>query len=78
MAVVPSMQGKGVGTEMLKFCFQRAIELGYKEIRAIIIRGNIRSMGLFEKLGFVVTHEGQQNLIYRKTLTSGELNARKA
>jgi GNAT superfamily N-acetyltransferase len=77
IAVVPNMQGQGVGTEMLKFCFQRAIELGYKEIRATIIRGNTKSIGLFKKLGFVVTHEGQQNVFYRKTLTSGALNARK-
>ncbi|MHC4189752.1 MAG: GNAT family N-acetyltransferase [Planctomycetota bacterium] len=58
-AVVPGMQGQGVGTEMYKFCLQRAIELGYKEIRASVIPGNTRSMGLLKKLGFVMMHEGQ-------------------
>jgi len=68
-AVVPNMQGKGVGTEMLKFCFQRAIELGYKEIRAFVVRGNGKSIKLLKKLGFVVTHEGQHNIFYKKALT---------
>jgi len=69
IVVVPSMQGKGVGTEMLKFCLQRAIELGYKEIRATIKRDNTRSIGLFKKLGFaMITNEGQHNLCYGKTL----------
>ena len=66
--VVPSIQGQGVGTEMLKFCLQRSIEHGYKEIRASVVPGNIRSMGLLKKLGFVVTHEGRNNVFYRKTL----------
>jgi ribosomal protein S18 acetylase RimI-like enzyme len=67
--VVPSMQGRGVGTEIYKFCLQRAIELGYKEVRASVERGNTRSMGLLKKLGFVITHEGQHMVFYRKTLT---------
>ena len=79
IAVVPSMQGKGVGTEMLKFCLQRAKKLGYSEIRATIERGNTKSIGLFQKFGFaMMTNEGQHNLSCRKTLTSGELNARMA
>ena len=70
IAMVPSMQGQGVGTEMLRFCFQRATELGYREIRATIERGNTKSIGLFEKLGFaMMTYEGQHNFVYRKTLT---------
>jgi len=68
-AVVPSMQGHGVGTEMYKFCLQRAIELGYREIRASVERGNTRSMGLLRKLGYVMTHEGQHMVFYRKSLT---------
>lgn len=74
-AVVPSMQGRGVGTEMYNFCLQRAIELGYKEIGASVVRGNTRSMWLLKKLGFVMTHEGQDMVFYRKTLT-GELPSR--
>lgn len=74
-AVVPSMQGRGVGTEMYKFCLQKAIELGYKEIRASVIPGNTRSMGLLKKLGYVMTYEGQDMVFYRKTLT-GELPSR--
>lgn len=66
VAVVPSMQGRSVATEMLKFFLQRAIELGYKEIWAYIIRSNTRSIGLFKKLGFVMTHEGQHMAFYRK------------
>ncbi|MHC4175751.1 MAG: GNAT family N-acetyltransferase [Planctomycetota bacterium] len=75
LAVVPSMQRRSVATEMIQFCFQEAIELGYKEIRAYFVRSNTRSIGLFEKRGFVMTHEGQCNVFYRKTLT-GELRSR--
>ncbi len=67
--MVPSMQRRGVATEMLKFCLQRAFELDYKEIRASVVRGNTRSMGLLKKLGFVVTHKGQDMVFYTKTLT---------
>lgn len=68
-AVVPSMQGHGVGTEMVKFCLRRAIELGYREIGAYVLRSNTRSIGILKKLGFVMTHEGQRYLTYTKTLT---------
>lgn len=68
-AVIPSMQGHGVGTEMVKFCLRRAIELGYREIGAYVLRSNTRPIGLLKRLGFAMTHEGQRYLTYRKSLT---------
>jgi RimJ/RimL family protein N-acetyltransferase len=52
-----------------RYMHLKAIELGYKEIRASVIPGNTRSMGLLKKLGFVMMHEGQHMAFYRKTLT---------
>lgn len=69
VAVIPSMQGHGVGTEMVKLCLRRAIEFGYGEIGAYVLRSNTRPIGLLKRLGFVMTHEGQRYVTYRKALT---------
>jgi GNAT superfamily N-acetyltransferase len=67
VAVTPAMQGKGVATEMVKFCTQRAVELGYKEIWANVERKNLGASGLMKKAGFVVT-EGINHLMLAKQL----------
>ncbi|MBA7531178.1 hypothetical protein ES705_23389 [subsurface metagenome] len=67
VAVTPAMQGKGVATEMVKRCAQRAVELGHKEIWAHVERRNIRACGLMKKAGFVVT-EGIDHLMLAKQL----------
>ncbi len=67
VAVAPAMRGKGVATEMVKFCAQRAVELGHKEIWAHVERRNIGASGLMRKAGFVVT-EGIDHLMFEKQL----------
>jgi len=67
VAVTPTMQGKGVATEMVKLCAQRAVELGHKEIWANVERKNIGACGLIRKAGFVVT-EGINHLMFAKQL----------
>ena len=67
VAVTPAMQGKGVATEMVKHCAQRAVELGHKEIWANVERKNIGASRLMRKAGFVVT-EGINHLMFAKQL----------
>ena len=67
-AVIPSMQGKGVATEMYKFCFKKAIEFDYNEIRLMVERHNFKSLGMVKKLGFEINKEGDDALFYRKVL----------
>lgn len=67
IAVTPVMQGKGVATEMVKFCAQRAAELGHKEIWTKVERKNIGATGLVKKAGFEVT-EGINHLMFAKQL----------
>lgn len=69
VAVLPIMQGRGIATEMFKFCLQRAIELGYEEIQTYAELSNTKSIGLLNKLGFVKTQEVHNLAFYRKTLT---------
>lgn len=54
VAVIPSMQGNGVATEMVKFCAQRAAELGHKEIWTKVERKNMGATKLVKKAGFEV------------------------
>jgi len=61
------MQGKGVATEMVRFCAQRAHEIGYKEIWAEVEKKNIGAMELTKKAGFVVTEE-INHIIFAKQL----------
>jgi len=67
IAVTPAMRGKGVATEMLNRCMQRAYELGHKEIWAFVERSNIGASGLMRKAGFVVK-EGINYLMLTKKL----------
>ena len=67
VAVTLPMRGKGVATEMVKFCVQRAVELGHKEIWADVERRNIGADRLMRKAGFVVT-EGIHHLMFTKQL----------
>lgn len=65
VAVTPAMQGKGVATEMVRFCVQRARELGYREIWVKVEKKNIGAMKAIKKAGFVVTEKVNQ-IIYSK------------
>ena len=67
-ALVPGMRGKGVSTKIHKFCFQRAIKLGYKEVYAVVKRKNIMSRVMVAILGFVIIDEIDHVLFYKKIL----------
>jgi len=70
-AVLPKMRNNGVGSTMLKFCEQRARELGYDSAMGLVKTSNNGCTRLLEKLGFVKTFE--KNNHYRLVkIFSGE------
>lgn len=52
LASSPSMQGKGIGKEMVRFCIEYAIEHGYKAVRLDVVPDNIPARRLYESCGF--------------------------
>ena len=60
LAVDPDQMGKGIGSEILRFCIDRAKADGYKAIRVDIVPDNDPSIRLFEKHGF--TYAGDADL----------------
>jgi len=67
VAVIPAMRGKNVATEMVKFCFQRVVELGHKEIWVYVERENVGAYRLIKKAGFEEV-EGINHLLLKKQL----------
>lgn len=55
LAAEPSMQGKGIGRQMVEFCVNYASEQGYKAIRLDVVPDNIPAKRLYEKCGFQYT-----------------------
>ena len=51
VTVIDSHQGKGLGTLLLAFLSQRAIENGIREFAAIVLRDNHRMLDVFKELG---------------------------
>ena len=52
VAIETSLQGKGLGKQIVEFCIQRAKELGYKAIRLDVVPTNLPAKRLYEKCGF--------------------------
>lgn len=52
LAIAPELQGKGLGSEVVEFCINKAKEDGYKALRVDIVPGNIPAKKLYEKHGF--------------------------
>ena len=52
LAVDPTMQRKGMGTEIIRYCVKKAKAEGYKTVRADIDMTNKLSRRMFEKNGF--------------------------
>lgn len=46
-------QGRGVGSSLLAYGIERAAELGYKTVFAIILEKNSSSVGFIEKFNFI-------------------------
>jgi RimJ/RimL family protein N-acetyltransferase len=53
LAIDPFMHGKGLGTEVINFCVDKAMEEGYKALRVDIVPDNIPARRLYEKNGFI-------------------------
>ncbi|MEH7111420.1 GNAT family N-acetyltransferase [Neobacillus niacini] len=54
----PSLRGKGVGTELIKWAIQRANERGCHLIQLTTDKQRVDSLRFYERLGFKSTHEG--------------------
>ena len=52
LAIDHEMQGKGLGSEVIRFCVEKAKSEGYKAVRVDIVPTNEPSRELFEKNGF--------------------------
>ena len=52
LAIATSLQGKGIGKQIVEFCIALAKQLGYKAIRLDVVPGNTPAMKLYEKCGF--------------------------
>lgn len=52
LAVAPEYQGKGLGSEIVRFCIETAKAGGYRAIRLDIVPGNLPAQKLYEKNGF--------------------------
>ena len=52
LATNPSMQGRGIGREMVEYCIRYAKEHGYSGIRLDVVPDNVPARKLYEKCGF--------------------------
>lgn len=69
-SVLPRMRNKGIGTSMMQFCEQRAIELGYDSIKLFVKTSNKGSIRHHERLGFVRTGKIKDHYSYVKLLSN--------
>ena len=53
LAIDPGMQHHGLGTDIIRFCLDKARSEGYKAIRVDIVPTNVPARRLFEKNGFI-------------------------
>ena len=60
LAVDPSAHRRGLGTEIIRFCIDKAKAEGYRAIRVDIVPDNAPARSLFEKNGF--TYAGDADL----------------
>ncbi len=51
--VLPSFRGRGIGTEMLKYCIQTSRQPLY----LYVFTGNVRAVALYQRMGFAVTEQ---------------------
>lgn len=60
LAIAPDILRKGMGSEIIRFCADKARSEGYKAIRVDIVPTNVPARRLFEKNGF--TYVGDVDL----------------
>ena len=60
LAIDPEYHRQGIGTEIIRYCVDRARSNGYKALRVDIVPGNLPARNLYEKNGF--TYAGDVDL----------------
>lgn len=60
LAIAPEMHRQGLGSDVIRFCIDKARSEGYKAVRADIVPTNTPARRLFEKNGF--TYVGDVDL----------------
>jgi GNAT superfamily N-acetyltransferase len=61
VAVVPSAQGRGVGTRLLEFAEERARELDLPEIRLYTNAAMTENIAYYSRRGYTETHRGEEH-----------------
>ena len=61
--VEPLLTGNGIGTRMVEFCEEKAIERGYKENVLWVFQDNIKARRFYEKMGY--KEDGKEEVIER-------------
>ena len=69
IAVLPNMRGNGIGTSVLRFCEQRAVELGFDSVKCFVKTNNHGSIRLHERLGFIRTGKIKDHYSFVKLLS---------
>lgn len=61
LATDPDAFGKGVATQMVRYCIDHAKKAGYQALRVDVVPENFPARRLYEKLGF--TFAGEKDLL---------------
>lgn len=69
IGVSPEYQGKGYGSELLKEFEKRARDEGFPCIHLSVRKDNIQAISAYRKNGWMVAHEGKNELSMYKDLT---------
>lgn len=67
-SILPEYQGRGIGRNVLQHIVKQQSEAGYS-VHLDVETKNSRALGLYEGIGFVVTH-AQDYYVYRKQMRS--------
>jgi RimJ/RimL family protein N-acetyltransferase len=54
----PSWRGRGAGSDVLRLCQERALQLGLDQLTATILPANGQSVRAFEKAGYTIDERG--------------------
>ena len=71
LAVMPSAQGRGVGSAIVRLLLERVEALRWPEAGAVVNGKNARSLRIFTKMGFVMKRRGWIELRYPVTPRMG-------
>lgn len=70
IVVVEKMRGRGIASEMIRFCERRGADLGYDSLKCFVKTDNRISIRLHERLGFVRTRKVKDHYLYVKLLSA--------